>query len=121
VEAVKKDIEGWQYDMYEEDNIDYSLIAPTGFVFPDSDTQEIPDSEVEALTDEDLRMAINEIWARHGYIFRNKDILDYYRQFSWYEEKVPADEWDKNGQDYYLNDMEKKNIKKLTDEREKRA
>ena len=92
-----------------------------GFIFPDSDREEIPDEKIKALSDEELRMAINEIWARHGYIFRNQDILDYYRQFDWYEEKIPADEWDKNGQEEYLNDVELHNIKKLTDERESRG
>ena len=121
MEDVTKDIQAWHYDMYVEDNIDYSLVTLPGFIFPNSDTEEIPDSAIKALSDEDLRMAINEIWARHGYIFRNKDILDYYRQFDWYEEKIPADEWDSHGQDYYLNSIEKKNIEKMTKERESRG
>jgi hypothetical protein len=110
-----------------EDNIDTSLIVPLpttdaqGFVFPNSDTQRIDDAEIPKLSDEDLRKAINEIWARHGYIFRKKEILDYYRQYEWYKETVPADEWDKNGQNHYLNDVEKDNINRLVKEREKRG
>ena len=48
-------------------------------------------------------------------------MLDYYRQFEWYKETVPADEWDKNGQNHYLNDIEKENIDRLVKEREKRG
>lgn len=110
-----------------EDNIDTSLIVPLpttdaqGFVFPNSDTQKIDDADIAKLSDEDLRKAINEIWARHGYIFRKKEILDYYRQFDWYKETVSADEWDKNGQDHYLNAVEKDNMARLVKEREKRG
>ncbi|MBO4473513.1 MAG: YARHG domain-containing protein [Clostridiales bacterium] len=116
---------GYYYEVRVGENSDPGTSATTsnsdGFIFPDSDTDEIPDADIKALSDEDLRMAINEIWARHGYIFRNKDILEYYRQFDWYEEKVTADEWDKNGQEKYLNDVELHNIKKLVDERESRT
>ncbi|MBO4688330.1 MAG: YARHG domain-containing protein [Clostridiales bacterium] len=120
VDDVISDLESWGYSNNVENNVDTSL-STVGFVFPNSDKEEISEDRIKALSDEGLRRAINEIWARHGYIFRNQDILDYYRQFEWYEEKIPADEWDKNGQDYYLNDIEKKNIKKMTDERDRRA
>ncbi|MBR5416963.1 MAG: YARHG domain-containing protein, partial [Clostridiales bacterium] len=110
-----------------ESDVKRDLIQPLpvdatreGFIFPDSDIQIIDPTLIVALSDEDLRMAINEIWARNGYVFRNKDILDYYKQFSWYNPTVSADEWDKNGQKHYLNDIEMKNIDEMTKEREKR-
>ena len=91
-----------------------------GFIFPDSDAQLIDPALIASLSDDDLRLAINEIWARNGYAFRNKDILDYYKQFSWYIPTVSADEWDKNGQEHYLNDFEMQNINAMTKERDKR-
>ena len=132
----------WDYDDREDDFVEkyhclpsvrevvYSVSGLTdpmevdetreGFLFPDSDTQLIDPALIAALSDDDLRMAINEIWARNGYVFRNKDILDYYKQFSWYNPTVSADEWDKNGQEHYLNVFELKNIDVMTKEREKR-
>ena len=92
-----------------------------GCVFPNSSTEEISEEEIKKLTDEQLRYAINEIWARHGYIFSTPEILKYYRQFDWYEEKVPSSEWNKNGQNYYLNDIEKTNINRMTKERDSRG
>lgn len=92
-----------------------------GCIFPNSSTEEISEEEIKKLTDEELRYAINEIWARHGYIFSTPEILKYYRQFDWYEEKVPSSEWNKNGQNYYLNDIEKTNINRMTKERDSRG
>lgn len=101
----------------EEKATDYQ----EGCIFPNSSTEEISEEEIKKLTDEQLRYAINEIWARHGYIFSTPEILKYYRQFDWYEEKVPSSEWNKNGQNYYLNDIEKTNINRMTKERDSRG
>lgn len=101
----------------EEKAADYQ----EGCIFPNSSTEEISEEEIKKLTDEQLRYAINEIWARHGYIFSTPEILKYYRQFDWYEEKVPSSEWNKNGQNYYLNDIEKTNINRMTKERDSRG
>lgn len=110
-----------------EKNVDESKIVPlpreendTGMIFPESDTKKINTKLIPGLSHEELRAAINEIWARHGYIFRNESVLTYYRQFSWYKEKIPADEWDRYGQAKYLNSVEMENIDELTKERDKR-
>ena len=127
ITAARNEIKSSSKFVVMEDNIDTTLINPVptankeGFIFPNSDTQKIDDADIAKLSDEDLRKAINEIWARHGYIFRKKEILDYYRQFDWYKETVSADEWDKNGQDHYLNAVEKDNMARLVKEREKRG
>lgn len=91
-----------------------------GFVFPDSDFCEISVEEIHTLSDEELRMAINEIWARHRYKFRDQELLDYYSQFYWYDPIIVANEWDKHDQSYYLSDMEMKNITAMIEERESR-
>lgn len=92
-----------------------------GSIIPYSSENVIHDDVIASLSNEEIRYAINEIWARHGYIFRNQEILAYYRQFEWYVESVPADEWDKNGQNYYLNSIEQTNIEKLVKERDRRS
>ena len=97
-----------------------SLKDKAGCIFSYSSESVLSDSDIAMLSNEGIRMAINELWARHGYIFRNEEILAYYRQFDWYVESVSADEWDRNGQNYYLNSVEKKNIEKIVKERDKR-
>ena len=93
-----------------------------GFLFPHSDTELIPEDVIKNLTDEELRYAINEIWARHGYIFENKDLLEYYSQFDWYQKLVSKKEWYKNGIYHYITgDIEKTNHDNLVKERERRG
>lgn len=87
-----------------------------GFIFPDSDTKLIQQSEIEGLSDSDLNYAINEIYARHGYIFRDKDMYRYFKQFSWYKDEVPANEFSL----YAFNQIEQQNWSLLVNERNSR-
>jgi hypothetical protein len=51
----------------------------------------------------ELRITRNEIFARHGCIFKSKDLTDYFNQFDWYEPKFKK-------VDSLLTENEKKNI-----------
>ncbi len=55
------------------------------------------------------QMIINEIYARHGYIFKDKDLNSYFSVYSWYE----GDTKDMKTIESRLNDYETKNIKFL--------
>lgn len=92
-----------------------------GVVFPNSSEEIIPEGRIERLSDQELRMAINEIWARHGYTFQNEEIYSYYSNYSWYVPTIPADEWNANGEAKYLNEIELENEKRLVAERERRV
>ena len=43
-----------------------------GMIFPDSSETEINSEDIKKLSDQDLRYAVNEIYARHGYILKMK-------------------------------------------------
>lgn len=92
------------------------LYQDSGFVFPSSDTALIPQAEVEALSDGDLTYAINEIYARHGYIFRSDELRGYYEQFSWYTGEIPAGEFSVD----CFNQIEQQNWNLLVKERDRR-
>ena len=47
------------------------------YILPDSDTDYITEDELNDLDDEELRYATNEIYARHGYIFEDKELNKY--------------------------------------------
>lgn len=73
-----------------------------GFFFPDSHIRKLTSAELNALTKDQLRIARNEIYARHGHIFQTKDMQDYFLKQSWYRENP-----------YYsggLNDIETYNV-----------
>lgn len=72
---------------------DASDVQESGFVFPNSSTELIEQWEAEGLSDRDLMYAINEIYARHGYIFQNVEMREYYEQFSWYAGEVSSSEF----------------------------
>ena len=80
------------------------------YMFENSSTTLLTDDDLNTLTKKwQARVAINEIYARHGYSFSNSTIADYFRNKNWYVEdsSITTDE------DANLNDIEKANLKKL--------
>lgn len=57
----------------------------TDYVIADSDTRVITESELTSLTPWQLKVARNEIYARHGREFVHKDLQCYFGGKSWYE------------------------------------
>ena len=59
--------------------------AEVQYIFPDSDKRQLTWEEIEAWNNQALNIGFNEIWARHGYVFRAGGACD--RWFSaqeWY-------------------------------------
>jgi hypothetical protein len=57
-----------------------------------------------------IHLAKNEIYAMHGYIFKNKDLNNYFRGQLWYEPQVTSENFDVN----VFNEYEKENLKILS-------
>ena len=84
------------------------------YIFPNSDTEPVSESDIEALDNEQLRIAINEIYARYGYIFQtSQEMKDYFDNTDWYEPDPDMDDMTK----VPLNKIEKKNLDKMVKER----
>lgn len=92
------------------------LYQDEGFIFPDSGTELIAQEEIENLSDSDLTYAINEIYARHGYIFRSDELRQYYEQFSWYVGEIPSSDFSVD----CFNQIEQQNWNLLVKERNRR-
>lgn len=88
-----------------------------GFIFPNSDSSYLSNAQVSALSDDDLQLAINEIYARRGRIFKDAGLNAYYNSQSWYEGKYTAEEFEKNVK---FNTYEQKNLQLLINERRSR-
>lgn len=82
------------------------LDSYSDYIIPDSSTRLLSESELYGLDQDTLKLARNEIYARHGYIFKSDELMNYFSSKSWY---VPQYESD---QDVYaqLNDIEKQNL-----------
>jgi rRNA maturation endonuclease Nob1 len=83
-------------------------------VFPDSSDKLLSDSDIENLSKDDLRFAINEPYARHGYIFKDQGLQDHFDQFDWYD----GTESDDKTVYKEFNDIEKKNIELMQKKRD---
>lgn len=66
-------------------------------------TRLLAESNLEGKSAEELRIMRNEIFARHGYKFKSKDLQKHFSKFDWYEAKYD-DVTDK------LSETEQKNI-----------
>lgn len=68
------------------------------------DHYELTHEDLANLSKSQLRLLRNEIYARHGYIFKSKDLQDYFGSMPWYIGSIS------NQNDVPLNSTERKNI-----------
>lgn len=103
-DEMKEDLEEEKEEDLEEKQVKDETKE---YIFPDSDKKYLTEEEVFGKDASTLRLARNEIFARHGYIFKSEDLKTYFRKVSWYEERVEADQFNA---DKVFNDYEKKNV-----------
>jgi hypothetical protein len=72
-------------------------------IYPEGSTRYLRESDVVGLTAWDLKIMRNEIYARHGYIFKTKDMIDYFYNQPWYTPRY-------NSVEQRFSAIEKKNI-----------
>lgn len=94
------------YPAYENSDAGY------GYVIEGSDTRYVDYYELLGMSKAELRLARNEIYARHGRIFASADLNDYFSSMEWYCPYIPGAEFDENS---ILNDFEKKNLELIKD------
>ena len=71
----------------------------------DSDTQYITENFLNTQSQSQVRLILNEIYARHGYIFNDKKYSEYFSSKSWYNPKYDSSE----KVEQYFNDIERSN------------
>ena len=81
-----------------------------GMIMPDSSSRLLSESELEGRSAREIRLMVNEIYARNGYTFNNQEYAEYFSQFSWYHPTVPAGEFSED----MLNDIERQNINMIS-------
>jgi hypothetical protein len=100
------------YKEKDENDISNRIKNPKDYVFEYSHYEYLTKEQLyEIKTSNQLRIAINEIYARHGYCFRNNETVQkYFDSKSWYE----RDETVFEDSHIELNKYEYANLKKLT-------
>lgn len=78
---------------YGDDGIDVSDSTDDDYIFPDSDTAYLEEDEVKELSKKELRLARNELYARHGYIFGDEELKEYFSGKDWYSPAIDGDDF----------------------------
>lgn len=81
------------------------------YILPESDTRYVEQDEIDQLTKNEVRLAINEIYARHGRIFENSELREYFESKDWYDGTIEPEDFDED----VLIQYEKANVKLLAD------
>ena len=77
------------------------------YIFPYSNSQYLTDSDLWSMSSEELRIARNEIYARHGRMFKDEALQNYFDSKSWYIPSVRPEDFNEQ----WLNEYEKANAK----------
>ncbi len=97
---------GYKYNTKYETNEKIGL-----YLIDDSDVNVVTQKQLDNLTLEDLEIAYNEIFARHGHDFKDKNLREYFIGHIWYKplygKTVALEE---------LNEVEKQNINIIKNE-----
>lgn len=96
---------------YDEPSEDNDLIEYTNYIFEDSDSRYLENWELENLSQYELKLARCEIYARHGYIFDEQEVYDYFWEKDWCYPEIDPDDWT----DDYLNEYEQANINLISE------
>ena len=85
--------EAQQEEVETEEQEEETVEKDDSYVIPDSDTRVLTREDLQGLSKEQLYYARNEIFARHGMIFGVEKLDNYFAEKSWYEAKVPYDDY----------------------------
>ena len=91
-----------------------------GDICPSSSVAYLDYDDYGYLDDDSLDIAINEIYARHGAMFKDRRIQGYFDSQYWYVPTVPADQVKSGALNSHFNKYEKTNIDDMAAERKAR-
>ena len=93
-------------------------ISDRDYIFPESDSRYLTDEDLSGYSSDQLELAKNEIYARHGRKFVTQRIADYFNGKSWYKGTEDPDTFD-NNQGEIFNEYEVANITKIAEQEAK--
>ncbi|MCC8128374.1 MAG: SH3 domain-containing protein [Clostridiales bacterium] len=110
-------VTGYVYSSYlstsssgsSDSTITVGTATVTGYILPYSNSKYYTASELSGLSKSQLRLARNEIYARHGRKFTDSDLQSYFNSCSWYSGTIDAATFDANVSNY-LNSYEIANL-----------
>ena len=113
--GMEADFEGiddeYSYGEIEIPNVTISNSTSTDedYILPYSDSRNLTEDDIAGMDKDEIALARNEIYARHGYIFQDSTFSNYFNSKSWYNPQYTGDQFD----DSVLNSYEKQNVQFL--------
>ena len=89
----------------EEDNVIQYELEETD----DHGLEYMSEDYVRGLSQQDIQMEINAIYAHHGYIFKDENLRNFFMQYDWYTPSVSPENFDTS----VFNEVENANIRLL--------
>lgn len=81
----------YESSYYKPTTEDYSS---NDYILPYSDSEYLTEDDLDELTPDEIRLACNELYARHGRKFKDADYQAYFNSKSWYQGTVEPDDFD---------------------------
>ena len=103
---------GWVALSQTIDYEEYNDYESSEYIVYGSDTGYFEKDYFEGLSNDELRLARNEIFARHGRTFKDEALQSYFNSKSWYVPVYSPEEFDAIMEDI-LNDWEKANVQAI--------
>ena len=100
---AEKDAEINKLKNKKKANDNSSYFAKGAGMFPEGSQRYLSYADIEYLSSRDLKIMRNEIFARHGYIFKTSDMIQHFSSQSWYRAL-------NNDVTAYLSKIEKENV-----------
>lgn len=115
-EAIAKEYQelaSYVMAMAQSVHVDKEEVAynPQEYELPMSDVYPLRENDLVNMNDNQLWIARNEIFARHGLTFKNEYLQEHFNSCSWYEGTVASGEIDES----VLTDVEKENLAVIKD------
>lgn len=94
VESLDEECE-YSVTVYEGADYDDSSYdtASDDYILPYSDSTYLTEEDLDGLTKDELRLACNELYARHGRKFKDADYQAYFNSKSWYHGTVDPEDF----------------------------
>lgn len=88
-----------------------STLNDSKYIIPDSDSRLLDKADLENFETNELLLARNKIYARHGKKFKNAYIQEYFYSQNWYKGTIESDDFSEN----MLKEIEKDNIQFISE------
>ncbi len=89
-----------------------AVASNSDYILPDSNSRYLTINDIKGMSADELALARNEIFARHGRIFKNDTFKNYFNSKSWYNGTIEPDKFNNST----LNKYEAANATFLSDQ-----